>query len=298
MTDYLPYEEQCPCCYGTISFYGYPYSPQDKLGDVTTDLRQLWRGDSQPMHYVVHTCPLCGYTGTEVDYQTATLTLEDRIFVFAQLLQRCMAWNVRFHAGHQYRLFAILKEREGWSNTVLGDLHLHAAWCSGDLGLDKDEMYYRGKAVHYYQKALAEDELCPQTRASRTYLVAEQFRRIGDQESSALWFDEAIHEAAEAGDQRLVACATQQKSNPRDVFDDDIWDNPISLDFPKSSWDLVVDSIVGSKRSKHLRIISPRKETFSSRVFLRFLCLMSRADPTFFCRTPLWDWRREGKDGG
>jgi len=126
-----------------------------------------------------------------------------------------------FHPGNRFELYAILKEREGWSNRKLGDLYLQAAWASSDYSIERDEYKYRMAAVACYKRVLANSETNPCTNTLIIYLIGEQFRRVHETETADQWFDQAIIEAEKTDQSALADLARQQKTEPKDMFDRD-----------------------------------------------------------------------------
>ncbi len=97
--------------------------------------------------------------------------------------------------------------------------YLTAAWCCDDDNMTEEESSYRRHAIEHYETALREGTLPISEVAPVTYLIGELYRRVGETEEAARWFDRVPDAAAPLpAPQWLIDLAEAQKTNPRDVL--------------------------------------------------------------------------------
>ena len=113
---------------------------------------------------------------------------------------------------------AWIAEWRNCSSKDVGSLYLRAAWCCDD-GKEKEEQYYRLKTISFFERALQRNEIHRDKVALYTYLIGENYRRVGEQDRAAWWFDRVIASAGSSQQTAwLVNLAHQQKTNPKEFI--------------------------------------------------------------------------------
>ena len=83
----------------------------------------------------------------------------------------------------------------------------------------EQENHYRWKAIEAFEKSLRKNEIAKYEVGRYSYLIDENYRRIGDREKAALWYDRAIEAAGQDPDPEwLVVLSTQQKTDPQEFM--------------------------------------------------------------------------------
>jgi uncharacterized protein (DUF2225 family) len=217
MTTLRAIQFRCPVC--TMQFTSRAVDSTDSLGGEQTDFHTRAVTDLQPLPYLVHLCPRCGYAGTEDGFSedaTVDRDIEDRVW---NELAPKLDGDTPI-GSEKYEFAAKIATWRGESPRRVGELWLRAAWCCADDGDTEAERYYRRFAVLAFEESLARDDGIDKTeRAILTYLVGELWRRIGDDARAARWFDRVRGEVTNAVKEHwLVEAAKQQKEAPRDWF--------------------------------------------------------------------------------
>ena len=181
-----------------------------------TDLYQLAAG-TPPLAHLIHTCPTCGYSGAEDDFGedvdlSPTLKTRVRMEIAAMMPHGAASGSEKYEAA------AKIVEWEDGDPRRVADLLLRAAWCCVEEGDIEAERYFRRKAAWKFEEALRSfDGVAPEERAALTYLVAELWRRVGQAESAAEWFDRVAPEVVDARTQQwVIDAARQQRDRPRE----------------------------------------------------------------------------------
>ena len=190
----------------------------DSLGGESTDFRTPSVG-LQPLVFFVHCCERCGYAGVEEQFSEETkLTpgLEGRIW---DELAPCLGAETPT-GSEKYEFAAKVATWQDESVRRIGELWLRAAWCCVDEDDSEAERYYRRYAAWAFEEALASyDSVDRDERALVTYLVGEQWRRIGDELRARSWFDRVSGEVTSRTKQQwVVDAARQQTENPQEWF--------------------------------------------------------------------------------
>lgn len=188
------------------------------MNGQTSDFRPI---DTQLLAVVIHTCPACGYTGYEAQFFDGPAPVPaDVARQIAEHLTPAAA-TIRLSAARRYEAAARIAEWNDAPHNAIGDFYLKAAWCCDagtEVTSDDDEAHYRRKAIGWYERYLAGDADEDQAPGI-TYLVGELYRRIGEPETAAVWFDRMIAMAADDPDLAGMAeVAARQKTEPRDVM--------------------------------------------------------------------------------
>lgn len=210
-------EISCPCC-GKPFKITFLYSTNN-LWEEGTDFHTRAVG-FQPLYNVAQTCPSCGFSGSEDELKNTKVDerlkarIDEEIRPLLEDLKGKMIppW-VSFECRARIALWC------GIPISQIGHLYHMAAWCCDDWEEKEQENYYRGKAIEAFEKALQKNQIEKNEVGLYSYLIGENYRRIGDREKAALWYDRAIEAAGQDHDQeRLVALSTQQKTDPQEFL--------------------------------------------------------------------------------
>src|ERR687886_527273 len=186
MTTLRHIELTCPVC--STQFCSQAVSSTNSLGGKRTDFHERAAGP-QPLPYLVHLCPHCGFTGTEPDFENeAAISPSLKEHVWDELAPRLPDGEIP--GSEKYEFAAKVASWQGAEPRRVADLLLRAAWCCVDEGDGEAERYFRRLAAWAFERALASyDGVERDERAVLTYLVGELWRRVGDVKRAREWFD-------------------------------------------------------------------------------------------------------------
>jgi uncharacterized protein len=216
MTTLLQIELTCPVCIRTFS--SQVVLTADRSARTRTDFHEQPAG-VQPLPYLVHTCSSCGYTGSDLDFGAGMcIAAPIATHVFNELAPKLPTGPIT--GSEKYELAAKVATWRGAAPEWIGELLLCAAWCCVDEGDVEAERYFRRLAACMFEAALVSwDGVAPDMRAVLTYLVGELWRRVGDLETAAAWFDRVRSEIVAPSRQRwIIKAAEQQSDDPREWF--------------------------------------------------------------------------------
>jgi uncharacterized protein (DUF2225 family) len=216
MTTLLHIELACPVCCRT--FNSQTVLPTNRPRRKRTDFHEEAIG-VQPLPYLVHTCPTCGYSGDDGDFgREARIDPTIVAQVWDQLTPKVAAGPIT--GSEKYELAAKVAAWQRGEPLEIGDLLLRAAWCCVDEGDVEAERYFRRKAAWKFEEALdTSDGVDQNRRAVLTYLVGELWRRAGDVKKATKWFDRVPSEIIGPLSQRwILRAARQQRDDPREWF--------------------------------------------------------------------------------
>jgi uncharacterized protein (DUF2225 family) len=212
----LQIELACPVCCRT--FGSQTVLPPHSPGRKRTDFHEQTPG-VQLLPYLVHTCPTCGYSGDDRDFdREARVDPAIVTQVWGELTPKLAGGPIT--GSEKYELAAKVAAWQRGEPLEIADLLLRAAWCCVDEGDVEAERYFRRKAAWTFEEALdtwgGVDE---HHRAVLTYLVGELWRRVGDVKTAAKWFDRVPSEIVAPVSQRwILKAARQQRDDPREWF--------------------------------------------------------------------------------
>ena len=202
----------CPCC--RKRFPSTTSTFRNILGPTTTDFFAMAAGE-QYIHHGVHTCPSCGYTFEGDD--PGQVNEEVRLFVREKITPLLPGGDIP--SWRRYELLATIDEALGGDFYSLAMYYLQAAWCCYDLKMPVEEARFRRKAIEFFRKAWRPRTMDWELIYLVPYLVAEQYRRIGDLRKAREWYDRVINLEEEHPDRKLfVSLALQQKSEPKELM--------------------------------------------------------------------------------
>jgi uncharacterized protein (DUF2225 family) len=215
MTTLRQIELRCPVC--DNEFKSQSVVSTNAFGGKRTDFHERAAG-TQPLAYLIHMCGECGYSGGEADFTAPT---DVSPVLKQQVLKELAPLRSSLISGSEkYEAAAKVAQWQGMESRHIADLLLRAAWCCVDEGDVEAERYFRRLAAWMFEEALsAYDGVSRDERAILTYLVGELWRRIGDVQLAAHWFDAVAAEVTDLQNQQWVMdAADQQKLNPREWF--------------------------------------------------------------------------------
>jgi len=218
MTTLHKIELTCPICINT--FDSQAVLSTNTFGGKATDFHERASG-TQPLPYLIHTCPSCGYTGNEHEFGDGadpSPTIKDHILVFGELAPKLPAGPLA--GSDKYEFAATIADWQGREPRRIAELLLRAAWCCVDEDDVEAERYFRRKAAWAFEEGLASyDGVDSGERAVLTYLVGELWRRAGDVKTARAWFDRVPGEVTDTHAQQwLVDAAQQQRDHLREWF--------------------------------------------------------------------------------
>lgn len=219
MTTLQQIDLRCPVC--ATRFRSQAVVSTNSFGGKRTDFHERAAG-TQPLPYLVHMCGRCGYAGAERDFSDAaeaSALLKE--YVWNELAPVCGGSRVSITGSEKYEAAAKVAEWQAMDLRHIADLYLRAAWCCVDEGDTEAERYFRRKAARMFDATLASYDGVPrEERAVLTYLVGELWRRVGDLQMAAAWFDRVPGEVVDVGEgqQWVLDAARQQRDCPREWF--------------------------------------------------------------------------------
>jgi uncharacterized protein (DUF2225 family) len=214
MTTIQPYGFTCPQCGN--HFESQIVISTNSMGRLHSDLYREASG-AQPVCYFVHTCPGCGYTGYEGDFQPQE---------FGPLFKGLLAQSVtpevedrKIDTNGNFYLAALCAEWRGAPPSVLARIYHMGAWCCRMRGDGEKEKFYLGKAAEFFEVALAKAGAPEENVAMFTYLLGDIYRRLGEAEKAKSYYgrvEQALKEFG--GDPGIAEFARRQLKEPSDYF--------------------------------------------------------------------------------
>ncbi|MDF1536046.1 MAG: DUF2225 domain-containing protein [bacterium] len=202
----------CPCCGQDFTSHYCPTT--NSLGPTTTDFFDMAAGE-QPIHYKVHTCTHCGFSCEEME--KGELSRQVKKFVRDNITPKLTGDEIP--SWTKFEFLALIDENVGSDPYSLGMIYLHAAWCAYDQKQTEAEARFRKKAIRYLEKAFTPETLDRDLLYLIPYLVAEQYRRTGEEESALQWYGYIIAMEEEHPDKVFfVSMAVQQSTDPKELM--------------------------------------------------------------------------------
>lgn len=185
---------------------------------VYTDFR---RDFSAPW---VHTCTHCGFAGSRDRFRRKVSPALTKLVAshLKPLKPRSesIGWRKFAHAAR-------IAEWEHRPAEEIANLYIGAAHeCAGNSKSSRRvEAAYRKKAIKFFRKSLAANEIAEKDVPSVTYLVGELYRRIGETADAEAWLAKAEALVGSSDELAWLAMlARQQRTNPEDEIADRIWE--------------------------------------------------------------------------
>nr|WP_179342293.1 DUF2225 domain-containing protein [Streptomyces sp. alain-838] len=216
MTTIYPHDFDCPNC-GT-RFQSYVTHSTNTFGGVTSDFRPL-AGGSQPDRGLIHTCDSCGFTGGADAF---TGTVDEKVSRLIAERITPLVRDERSSASRRFEYAAWIATWRDHAPDKVGDLYLRAAWAWGDepeVESTEGQEYLRRQAIEHFERAIEGDSVTGTDAQVIRYLIGEQYRRVGEPEAAARWYDRVVAEAGSDPEQRRIAdLARQQKTDPQEYL--------------------------------------------------------------------------------
>lgn len=204
----------CSCC--GQEFISRHCPSTNSFGPTTTDFFDMAAGD-QPIHYQVHTCTHCGFSCEEMEQEE--LSDEVKKFVAENITPRLTGEEIP--SWTKFEFLALIDESVGSDPYSLGMIYLHAAWCAMDLKRTEAETHFRKETIRLLEKAFSPENLDHELLYLVPYIIAEQYRRTGDEQSASQWYGYIIEMDEEHPDREFfVALATSQSTDPKELMGD------------------------------------------------------------------------------
>jgi uncharacterized protein len=182
----------------------------------TTDFRSIGLG-GDPLHYVISQCRMCGYADySEFFMKPRALSDEQKTLIREKIKPPAEDAHEISYAYYTAAQISELMEKPA---NETADLYLKAAWCSDDEENPAQAGAYRKLAITYFEKALDTHVIKAEERPIITYLIGEQYRRVGEIDQAHIWFNKVI--TMNDLPEKLVwvkETAEQQRDNPQDYF--------------------------------------------------------------------------------
>jgi uncharacterized protein (DUF2225 family) len=179
--------------------------------DRDSDLCPQYWG-ANPLSHFVHSCPACGYSGHEDDFDrevTPELCEQVRTKITPRLGRGAGVLD-------KWRFAVWCGQWGGRMDLELARLCLTASWCCRSIGEHEEERKYQKRAIRFLKAALAKDEVPGDERAVCTYLVGELYRRLGDREWAEVWLAKVPGEVSDKDEEQwLLNLAARQRRSPR-----------------------------------------------------------------------------------
>ena len=182
-----------------------------------TDFRREVMG-FQPRCHLIHTCPFCGYTASESDFDRQVPRPVARRMIHA--LRYLVRGDIPLSC-QRYEYAARCSEMVTDSPLNIADLYLSAAWSAEEEQQGGELKTYREKAIHFLRRALETPGTVPDSdRATTTYLIGELYRRLGETREADSWLTRVRQEIVDRkGQAWILSLAEQQRTSPREVID-------------------------------------------------------------------------------
>ena len=214
MTTLQPQKFTCPNC-GNV-FESPVVMSTNTVGRLHSDMYKEAEG-AQPVCHFIHTCPNCGYTGYEGDFEPRELS-----YIFKELVGQNITPEVKNRKietnGHFY-LAALCAEWRGAPAYVLARIYHMGAWCCRLRNEPEKEKFYLGKAAEYFEQALCSADTPKENMAIFTYLLGDIYRRLGETEKAKGLYGKVEATIKEnGGDQKILEFARRQLKEPSDLF--------------------------------------------------------------------------------
>ncbi|MCK4546063.1 MAG: DUF2225 domain-containing protein [Candidatus Eisenbacteria sp.] len=205
----------CPLC--REPFKSSVPVANDDPGPLHTDFRREVLG-FQPRCHLIHTCPFCGYTALQSNFQKKVDRSVARRMIHA--LRYLVRGDVPLSC-ERYEYAARCAEMLGENPGEIADFYLSAAWSAQEDGQVREEIGYRKKVIEFLQLALETPDTIPSSdRATTTYLIGELYRRVGKNEDASRWLNRVDREIVDRKRQAwILSLAEQQRNSPQEIIE-------------------------------------------------------------------------------
>lgn len=167
---------------------------------------------------VVYLCDSCGFCGFARSYEDGGID-----FSASQLIAEILRPNIPYaRVSGVERYYHAVKVAQ-WTNqlpAVIGEFAIRGAWCAVEEVDHESERWFRRVAAEEFTEALKTyDGVERAQRAVYTYLIGELWRRLGERELAAKWFDHVEEEVVDVATQSWVLLAARrQRVTPQEFL--------------------------------------------------------------------------------
>jgi uncharacterized protein (DUF2225 family) len=106
-------------------------------------------------------------------------------------------------------------------------LYLQAAWCCYDLNQKECEKHYRKRAIYHFLSEVESEDMDEELIYLVPYLLAEQYRRTGEEEEAAKWYGLVMEMDMDHPDKGFfMTLAAQQNLEPKEFMGEIIHEEP------------------------------------------------------------------------
>ncbi len=211
MTTFHVTQHDCPCC-GEETDVSILTST-NTFGGQLSDFHTMSVG-WPPLPLQMSTCGNCGFSGYASDFAQPSLA-EDLKAKIRQNITPMLSQQ-GLGAGRRYELYALIREMAGDDEWAMANHYLRAAWAAFDEGTS-NERAYREFALHFFLQAHKKNIIPQADLPAITYLIGELYRRLGDQEKAAEWFNQVEARAQQdPGWKKMAEFAVRQRDNPQE----------------------------------------------------------------------------------
>jgi len=220
MNSETTFEFDCPCCGEHYEFTictsaGTP-------GLTTTDFFTMSAG-GQSIHDQVHTCPHCGFSCEEMEEGE----LRDDVRRFVREVITPQLPEGEIPSWKKYEFLALIDDSLGSGHYSLAMLYLQAAWCCYDLNQKECEKHYRKRAIYHFLSEVESEDMDEELIYLVPYLLAEQYRRTGEEEEAAKWYGLVMEMDMDHPDKGFfMTLAAQQNLEPKEFMGEIIHEEP------------------------------------------------------------------------
>ncbi len=163
-----------------------------RIKQVDSDFCTHYHGEN-PNYYLVIICPFCGFTYTENNSEIKIQGKENLIkFLKGNRLKDDFtgARNDELALKAFFRAVNLGESRKE-KNLVLANLYLQTAWIYRFMEDGEKEREYLQKALNYFLEFYEKDSRTGNL-AKVLYVIAELYRRLGNEKEAVFWFGRII----------------------------------------------------------------------------------------------------------
>ena len=164
-----------------------------------------------PLPFLVHTCPTCGFTGDGRSFAAAQADGQVRQWVLAGGLSELPTDGDTAHVRYE-RAALCHARRQCPSPLQLSEYYLAASWAAQLEGAAEVVRAFQEQAARYLEQALLTSEIADDERAIMSYLAGELHRRVGEFEAALQLFDESALEFTRHGGPKWLLRALGQQA--------------------------------------------------------------------------------------
>lgn len=153
--------------------------------------------DINPLFYDVWICQLCGYAAQKSTF--SKITYKRSQLIKKHITPRWVAKKepavIEYEAAiNKYKLALINAQISKAKDSEIAGICLKIAWLYRFMGKKENELHFLNHALNKYVDAFSKEKFPVENMDEATvmYLIAELYRRVGNFEESARWFNKVI----------------------------------------------------------------------------------------------------------